>query len=98
MSSAKTEVLHFSRIPKQFSLQVNGAKLKKVEKFKHLEVVFTSDRREDKELDTRIGKAIAEMRALHHSVVMKRELSKKTNLSIFKTVLSPFSPMAMSLE
>ena len=29
------------------------------------------------------------MRALHLSVVMKRELSKKAKLSIFKTFLSP---------
>ena len=29
------------------------------------------------------------MRALHHSVVMKRELSKKAKLSIFKTVFVP---------
>ena len=44
---------------------------------------------EHEELDTRIGKASAIMRALHYSVVMKRELSKKTKLSIFKTVFAP---------
>ena len=62
---------------------------KQMEKFKYLGVQFTSDGREDDELDTRIGKASAVMRALHYSVVMKRELSKKTKLSIFKTVFVP---------
>ena len=38
---------------------------------------------------TRIGKARAAMRALHYSVVMKRELSKKAKLSIFKAVFVP---------
>ena len=38
------------------------------------------------ELDTQIGKASAVIRALHYSVVMKRELAKKAKLSIFKTV------------
>ena len=52
-------------------------------------VAFTIDGRQDEELDTRIGKASAEMRALHNSVVMKRELSKKTKLSIFKAVFVP---------
>ena len=52
-------------------------------------VAFTSDGRQDEELDTRIGKASAVMRALHYSVVMKRELSKKTKLSIFKAVFVP---------
>ena len=40
-------------------------------------------------MDTRIGKASAVMRALHYSVVMKRELSKKAKLSIFKAVFVP---------
>ena len=63
--------------------------MKQVEKFKYLGVAFTSDGRQDEELDTRIGKASAVMRALHYSVVMKRELSKKAKLSIFKAVFVP---------
>ena len=60
-------------------------------------VAFTSDGRQDEELLTRIGKASAVMRALHYSVVMKRELSKKAKLSIFKAVLSPFSLKVINL-
>ena len=48
-----------------------------------------SDERQDEELHTQICKASAVMRALHYSVVMKRELSKKTKLSIFKAVFVP---------
>ena len=44
-------------------LLVNGATLKQVEKFKYLGVAFTSDGRQDEELDTRIGKASAVIRA-----------------------------------
>ena len=87
--TAKTEVLHLSRNPDQCVLQVNGATLKQEEKFKYLGVAFTSDGRQDEELDTRIGKTSAVMRALHYSVVMKQELSKKTKLSIFKAVFVP---------
>ena len=86
ISTAKTEVLHLSRNPDQCVLHVNGVTLKQVEKFKYLRVAFRSDGRQDEELDTRIGKARPVMRALHYSVVMKRELSKKAKLSIFKTV------------
>ena len=68
---------------------MNGATLKQVEKLKYLGVAFTSDGRQDEELDTRIGKASAVMRALHYSVVMKRELSKKAKLSIFRAVFVP---------
>ena len=89
ISTTKTEVLHLSRNPDQCVLQVNGGTLKQVERFKYLGVAFTSDGRQDEEFDTRIGKARAVMRALHYSVVMKRELSKKAKLSIFKTVFVP---------
>ena len=40
ISMAKTEVLHLSRNPDQSGLQVNGATLKEVEKFKYLGVAF----------------------------------------------------------
>jgi len=54
-----------------------------------LGVVFTSDGRQDEELDTRMSKASAVMRALQYSVVMKRELLKIAKLSVFKTVFVP---------
>ena len=52
-------------------------------------VAFTSDGRQGNELDTRIGKDCAVIRALCYSVVIKRELSKKAKLSIFKTAIVP---------
>ena len=65
INSAKTDVLHLSRNPDQCVLQKNRATLKQVEKFKYLGIAFTSDGRQDEELDTQIGKASAVMRALH---------------------------------
>ena len=55
ISTAKTEVLHLSRNLDQCVLQVNGATLKQIEKFKYLGVAFTSDGRQDEELDTRLS-------------------------------------------
>ena len=57
ISTAMTEVLHLSIKPVQCSLQVGGAKLKQVEKFKYLGVAFTSDETQDEEMDIRISKA-----------------------------------------
>ena len=57
----KIKLLHFSRNPDQCVLQVNKATLKQVEKLKYIGVEFMSDRRQDGELDTRIGKASAVM-------------------------------------
>ena len=83
-STAKTKDLHLSRNPDQCLLQVNGATLKQVEKLKYFGVAFTSDGRQDEEPDTRIGKTSAVMQALNYLAVMKRKLSKKAKLSIFK--------------
>ena len=67
-------------------LQVNEATMKQLQKFKFLGVVFTTDGRQGEELDTRIGKASAVMRALHYSVVKKRELSKRQSAQFSKHV------------
>ena len=53
ISTAKPEVLHLSRNPDQCLLKVNGATLKQVKKFNYFGVAFTSDGRQDEELDTR---------------------------------------------
>ena len=73
ISTSKTEVLHLSRNPVQCFLQVGGVSLKQVEKFKYFGVTFTSDGKQDEELDVRSGKPSAVMRALHHSVVLRRQ-------------------------
>ena len=89
ISTFKTEVIHLSRNPVQCSLQVGGVSLKQVKKFKYLGVAFTSDGEQDEELEVRSSKASAVMRALHHSVVLKRELSRKAKLSAFKSIFVP---------
>ena len=88
ISTAKTEVIHLSRNPDQCVLQVNGATLKQVQKL--LGVTYTSDGRQDEELNTRIDKASAVMRALHYSVVMKR-IVKKGKILNFQNSFCPHS-------
>ena len=55
-----------------------------VEEFKYIGVLLTSEGRMEREIDRRIGKAAAIMRTLHRSVVVKRELSEKAKLSIYR--------------
>ena len=94
---SKTEILHLSRNLVQSFLQVGGVLLKQVDKFKYLGVTFTSDGRQDQELDVRSRKTSDVMRSLHHLVVLKRELWKKAKLSIFKSFSSQSSPTVMNL-
>ena len=66
-------------------------------KFKYLEVTFSSDGRQDNELDTRIGKASAVIRQLYRSVALKRELCTKAKLSVFRSVFVLSSSKVMSV-
>ena len=60
-----------------------------METFKYLGVVFTSDGSRNKGIDTRIGNANPFLRELYCSMVMNRELSETTKLSVFKLVFVP---------
>ena len=94
MSSVKK--LHVSRNPNHCLLQRNEASQKHVYKIKFLGIAFTSDGRQDEALNIRIGKPIAIMRTLQYSVVVRRELLKKSKALNFRNSLCPFSP-AVSL-
>lgn len=71
------------------SLQVGNKLLPQVEEFKYLGVLFTSEGRKECEIDRRIGAASAVMRSLYRSIVVKRELSQKAKLSIYRSIYIP---------
>ena len=89
ISMAKIEIMCLSKNPVQCSFQTNGIILKQTENFKYLGVTFSTDGRQDNELDTCIGKASAAMRKLFRFVVLKRELCTKAKLSVFRSVFVP---------
>ena len=93
----RPEVLCFCRNPCQCALQIFGNALQQAEELEHLEVVFTSDGRQNKKVDTWIGKANAVLRELYRSVVTKRELSNIVKLSVFKSVFVPILAFGHSL-
>ena len=90
--TAKTEIMCLSRHPAHCSFQTNGVTLQQTEEFKYRGVTFSSDGKQDNELDTRIVKASAVMRQFYptyRSVVPKRELCTKPKLFVFKSVFVP---------
>ena len=60
-----------------------------MEEFKSLGVLYTSEGRMQLEIDGRIRAALAAMQTLKQSVVVKRELSQKAKLSIYKSIYVP---------
>jgi len=80
----------------QYALQVSDNTLQQVEKFQHLALVFTSDKRRNREIDTRIGKANAILRELYRSVVTKWEHLNIVKLSVYWSQFRS-SPMLINL-
>ncbi|CAM1296180.1 Uncharacterised protein r2_g546 [Pycnogonum litorale] len=89
ISVANTETLLLSRRPGRCAMHVNGVPLERVEKFKYLGVVFTSDGRRDIKLDSRIAAAGAVLRQLQRPVLLRRELGVKAELAVLKSVFVP---------
>ena len=89
ISTSKSEAMVLSRKRVACSLQVGGEILPQVEEFKYLGVLFTSEGRMEREIDRRIGAASAVMRSMYRSVVVKKELSRKAKLSIYRSIYVP---------
>jgi len=63
--------------------------LPQAKEFKYLWVLFMSEGKMEREMDRRIGAASTVMRAMYRSVVVKRELSRKAKLSIYRSIYFP---------
>ncbi len=86
ISASKSEAVVLSQKRVASPLQVGGVLLPQVVEFKYLGVLFTSEGRMEREIDRRIGAASAVMRSMYWSVVVKKELSHKAKLSIYRSI------------
>ncbi|TWW57321.1 R2DM Retrovirus-related Pol polyprotein from type II retrotransposable element [Takifugu flavidus] len=89
ISTSKSEAMVLDRKKVECLLRVKEEILPQVEEFKYLGVLFTSGGRMEREIDRRIGVASTVMRTLHRSVVVKRELSRKAKVSIYRSIFVP---------
>ncbi|TWW55191.1 hypothetical protein D4764_09G0002400 [Takifugu flavidus] len=89
ISTSKSESMVLARKKVEYLLWVGEEVLPQVEEFKYLGILFTSEGRMEREINRRIGAASAVMRALNRSVMVKRELSWKAKLSIYRSIYAP---------
>ncbi len=89
ISTSKSKAMVLDRKGVACPLQVGGEFLPQVEEFKYLGVLFTSEGRMEREIDRRIGAAAAAMRSMYRSVVVKKELSLKAKLLIYRSIYVP---------
>ncbi|KAI3366764.1 hypothetical protein L3Q82_009427 [Scortum barcoo] len=99
ISTSKSEAMVLDRKRVACPLRVGGEVLPQVEEFKYLGVLFTSEGKMEREIDRRIGAASLQliMRSVYRTVVVKKELSRKAKLSIYRSIyVLPPSPMVMN--
>uniref|UniRef100_A0A8C6LTA7 Reverse transcriptase domain-containing protein n=1 Tax=Nothobranchius furzeri TaxID=105023 RepID=A0A8C6LTA7_NOTFU len=89
ISSSKSETMVFIRKRVECLLWVRDEVLPQVEEFKYLGFLFTSVGKLEREIDRQIGDASAVMRALYQSVEVKRKLSQRAKLSIYRSIYVP---------
>ena len=89
VSTSKSEAMVLCRKTVECSLRVTSELLPQAKEFKYLGVLVTSEGKIEREMDRRIGAASAVMRALYRSVVVKKELSRKAKLSIYRSIYVP---------
>ena len=63
--------------------------VKMLEEFKYRWVLFTSAGKMEQDVDRQIEAALAVMQILRQSVVLRRELSQKAKLSIYRSIYVP---------
>ena len=89
VSTSKSEAMVLCRKTMECSLRVGSELLPQAKEFKYLGVWCTSEGKMEREMDRRIGAASAVMRVLYRSVVVKKELSRKAKLSIYRSIYLP---------
>ncbi|KAL1252568.1 hypothetical protein QQF64_017261 [Cirrhinus molitorella] len=89
ISTSKSEAMVLDRKMVVCLLWIGGESLPKVEKFKYLGVLFTSEGRMEHEIDRWIGAAAAVMQLMYRSVVVKKELSLRAKLSVYRSINVP---------
>ncbi|KAI3366505.1 hypothetical protein L3Q82_000635 [Scortum barcoo] len=89
ISTSKSEARVLDRKRVACPLRVGGEVLPQMEEFKYLGVLFTSEGKMEREIDRRIGAASTVMQSVYRTVVVKKELSQKANLSIYRSIYTP---------
>ncbi|TWW74459.1 R2 Retrovirus-related Pol polyprotein from type I retrotransposable element [Takifugu flavidus] len=89
ISTFKSESMVLAWKKAECLLRVGEEVLPQVEEFKYLGILFTSEGRMERKIDRRSGAASAVMQVFNRSVMVKKELSRKAKLSIYRLIYVP---------
>ena len=85
----KSKVLYIGEEHRQLNVMIDGQKMEQVDMFKYLGTTIHRDGTEDAEIKERIASASRLYYSLSRAFLGRKEVSKKTKMTIYKTVYRP---------
>lgn len=85
----KTKVMMIGKEQKQLNIELNQEKIEQVEEYKYLGIWIEREGNIENEIKERINSAAKVYHSINRSVIRKREISRKTKMTIYKTVFIP---------
>lgn len=89
INTDKTKIMVIGKNNTQTKIQLNGQELEQVDSFKYLGVTIQKDGQNEAEINNRIESANKVYFALSNTFVRKKEVSKKTKLTVYNTIFKP---------
>ena len=85
----KTKVMHIGKDNINVNISINGQQIEQVTNFKYLGVKIDRSGYEEMEIQERIQNTTKLFYMLKNTIIGKKEISKKTKLTVYKTIFRP---------
>lgn len=85
----KSKVVYIGEENKQINITIEGKKMEQVEMIKYLGVTIHREGTDEAEINERISGASKLYHALSSSFIGKKEISRKTKMTVYKTIYRP---------
>ena len=89
INTQKTKIMAVTNTPKRTDVRLNEHKIEQVDHFRYLGVLIDNEGNQEKEMNERIHKANITYKTIKNTIINNRELSIKTKLTVYKTIVQP---------
>lgn len=89
INAKKTKVMMVGKENRNMNIELNNEKIEQVNTYKYLGVTIDREGNMKEEIDERISNAARLYHNLSHTFIGKKEISRKTKMTVYKTVFRP---------
>lgn len=89
INKVKTKVMRIAENRENLNIEIDGEKIEQVDHFQYLGVIIDRTGTQEADINNRIQKANKLYYAMNTNFINKKEISKQTKLTVFKTIYRP---------